>query len=589
MWVYGSMNIPVIKKTKTAAITVHRFLTRKRLHWVVYGILLVCALSIIAQLTYPSDRALPNAKIDALQVGGLDRKTIIDALQNAYGDAELMLQIPGKKPEQVKLSQTGAVLNYSDSVNKVLDYQLWQRLIPFSFVFKMADSRETTRYIDNEVFTDFSEMVLAKCATPAENAAIEIKGGVVNLRSSKDGQACGGDTLRTSLLASTLSDKTLTPMTVPIKPTLTDDQVDSQFIRAKQIIDRGVTLGSPVEQWQVPRETVASWLTVAKGPHTLELTLNDDAVKKYLNEYRGKSYAAPGQVTIHLLDGVEVRREGASAGGQGINTDVTLQRIRNGLLGAKVAPIIWTELAVLPSVVTYERQYSASDAGMQALIEQWDRDNAGRYGIVVRDLSGRGLNAALNADRDFLTASTYKQFLAYAVMHKIEAGQMSFDAGTSTGLTVRGCIDEMILHSTNPCAVALMGQADWGWVHEFIRGQFPSTSLNNGANSDNEKHSTVRDEVTFQTRLNAGSLQMNADNHAYLLGLLKRQVYRSGIPRGVPGVTVANKVGFYNGYKHDIGIIYGPKGAYQLGIMSYGGSDGRFADLSRRVAELMNR
>jgi len=126
-------------------------------------------------------------------------------------------------------------------------------------------------------------------------------------------------------------------------------------------------------------------------------------------------------------------------------------------------------------------------------------------------------------------------------------------------------------------------------VHNFIRGQFPSTIIDNGVSSDGDKHSTVRDEVTFQTRLNAGTLEINGDNHAYLLNLLKRQVYRGGIPVGVPGVTVANKVGFYNGYKHDIAVIYGPKGTYQLGIMSYGGADWRFADLSRKVAEIMNR
>ena len=578
----------MIKKTKRAAIKTHQWLTEKRIHWLVYGILLACAVSIIVQLVYPAGRALPNAHIDGIQVGGFDRKTTIDALQNTYADSEISLQIPGKKPEKIRLPTTGIVLNYTDSANKTLDYQLWQRLIPFSFVYSMGKTYESTRYIDNEVFSEFAVKVAEKCVSTPVNAAIEIKNGQVSLRSAKDGQKCDAKKLQTSLLANTLDDTTLKAPVTPIEPALSNDTVKTQFTHAKQVVDGGVTLGSPAEQWKVPREVVAGWLTVVSENNTLKLTINSEAVKKYLNEYQGKTHIQPGQTTAHLLDGVEVRRE-TGAAGQGIDTDVTVKRITDGLLAAKVPDVIWTQLAVLPSVVVYDRQYSQSDAGVQALIEQWDRDNAGRYGILVRDLSGRGLNAALNADRDFITASTYKQFLAYAVMHKIEVGQMSFDAGTSTGLSVRGCIDEMILHSTNPCATALMEMADWGYVNDYIHGQFPSTILNNGASSDNEKHSTVRDEITFQTRLNAGTLEMNGDNHAYLLGLLKRQIYRGGIPRGVPGVTVANKVGFYNGYKHDIAIIYGPRGTYQLGIMSYGGADWRFEDLSRRVAELMNR
>jgi hypothetical protein len=69
-----------------------------------------------------------------------------------------------------------------------------------------------------------------------------------------------------------------------------------------------------------------------------------------------------------------------------------------------------------------------------------------------------------------------------------------------------------------------------------------------------------------------------------LLGYLKRQVWRGGLPSGVPkGVTVADKVGLYDGWVHDVGIIYGPKSTFIVGIMSKGGSDPAFADLARRM------
>jgi len=579
----------VITKTKNAAIKTHRFLTEKRIHWLVYGVLILYSVNLSIQFFYPGDRITPFSRIDGIEVGGRDYTAAVNILREKYDNARLQLQVPNAKPKQVELVKTGFVPEYAQAVGQAIDYPIWQRFIPFSLAHRMLFYRvELPQHIDDIVFNEFANEVATACAREAENAAIEIQDGQVRLRPAKDGQKCEADKLRKNLQSLKLTDSSLRAPTTAIRPQLTDDKVAAQFTQAKAIVEHDITLGSPAERWKVPREIVASWLTVTSSDHEIKLAINADAVKKYLAEYRGKTYIAPGQTTVHVLDGLEVSRNTALAG-QGIDTEVTSKRIADGLLSGKIPDVIWTQLAVLPPSVVYDRQYTQTNAGLQALIEQWDRDNAGRYGILVRDLSGRGLNAELNADRDFVTASTYKQFLAYAVMHKIEAGEMSFDDGTSTGLTVRACIDEMILHSTNPCAIALQNQAGWSYVHNFIRGQFPSTILDNGASSDGDKHSTVRDEVTFQTRLNAGSLEMSDSNHAYLLDLLKRQVYRGGIPVGVPGVTVANKVGFYNGYKHDIAIIYGPRGTYQLGIMSYGGADWRFADLSRRVAELMNR
>lgn len=579
----------MIRKTKKAAIKTHQWLTAKRIHWLVYGVAVVWVASVFSQLVFPSDYTLPGARIDQLSVGNQQRMQLIETLHTSYDSTQISLDIPGQKPQQVSLGSTGYVPKYNEAADSVLDYPVWQRFIPFSAVYHLLTHRSyVPQEIDSEVFSEFARRVSEICKKTPQDAAIQIKDGQVSLKPAVAGQQCDNEQLRLQLQAFQLGQTELKVIASEVAPHIPDGQLRTQFMQAKQVVETDIILGSPGEQWKVPRETVAKWLTVTVNGEQVDLSIDREAVKQYLSKYRGKTYIAPGITTVHLLDGLEIRRE-TGVNGQGIDARVTSARIADSLLKPSIPKVIWTQLAVLPAAVSYDRQYSQSNVGLQALIEQWDRDNAGRYGIIVRDLSGRGLNAQLYADRDFVTASTYKQFLAYAVMHKIESGQMSFDDQTSTGLTVRGCIDEMILHSTNPCAVALQDKAGWSYVHSFIRGQFPSTSLDNGASADDEKHSTVRDEVTFQTRLNAGTLQMNAGNHAYLLGLLKRQVYRGGIPAGVPGVTVANKVGFYDGYKHDIAIIYGPKGAYQLGVMSYGGADWRFADLSRRVSQLMNR
>ena len=60
---------------------------------------------------------------------------------------------------------------------------------------------------------------------------------------------------------------------------------------------------------------------------------------------------------------------------------------------------------------------------------------------------------------------------------------------------------------------------------------------------------------------------MNSSDTDRLLGLMKRQKYRDGIPAGT-GLPVADKVGFVDDVIHDAGIVYSPKGTYVLVIMT---------------------
>ena len=64
---------------------------------------------------------------------------------------------------------------------------------------------------------------------------------------------------------------------------------------------------------------------------------------------------------------------------------------------------------------------------------------------------------------------------------------------------------------------------------------------------------------------------------------MKENVYVSGIPTGVPGATVADKVGFMDGLLHDAAIIYSTKGDYVLIIMTNGSSWGNIAALAKEI------
>ncbi len=78
----------------------------------------------------------------------------------------------------------------------------------------------------------------------------------------------------------------------------------------------------------------------------------------------------------------------------------------------------------------------------------------------------------------------------------------------------------------------------------------------------------------------------SVDNANRLLGLMKQQIYRSGIPKGSSGV-VADKVGFLWAYLNDAAIVYHPKGTYVLVIMTNNQSWSKIAQITTKIEDIM--
>ena len=554
------------------------------------SVLLGLVLVVLVQLLYPTGKALPYTRMGSHQVGNQTYRQVAETLRTYYSDVRFSIAVAGKPAFETTTSEAGIVPAYRDSAKAATDYTLKARLVPFSFVYKMLKPRQVAYEIDRNNFESFYEKFAPYCQVVPKDAALVFAGGNVKIDAAKNGQQCDKNKFLASLVSLSLRPDKIT-MTAPVTvlpPRTTDKDIEAQFTSAQATIHAGLTIKSPRDSWTIPPETVASWMTTSEANGKVALDVKLDAVKAYLETLRGALYVEPGTTRVVYHDGIEQSRT-IGTKGQGIDLDVSAQRVKSVLLGPPTENrVAWVQLSVLEPKVVTDWTYSSSQAGLQALLEQWDRSHPARYGLIVRDLSGKGFNAELNPDRDFVTASTFKMFLAYAVLHKVETGELKMDSVTDMGLTAQACIEEMILHSTNACALSLFNLAGWGYVHDFIRGQFPSTSLMNSANADDEKHTTVRDESSFFIKLNAGQL-MNAEHTRYLTDLFKHQVYRGGIPAGVPGVTVADKVGFYNGYKHDVGLVYAARGTYVLGYMSLGGNNAEIADLSRQVYALLSR
>lgn len=89
-------------------------------------------------------------------------------------------------------------------------------------------------------------------------------------------------------------------------------------------------------------------------------------------------------------------------------------------------------LASIPANLSYDRSYSKTPAGLQALVNDLVKDK-GDFAISVRKLGDSGVHAG--GDKQYETASTYKLFVAYSVLKRIDGGQMNWGQTTSGGQT----------------------------------------------------------------------------------------------------------------------------------------------------------
>jgi beta-lactamase class A len=97
--------------------------------------------------------------------------------------------------------------------------------------------------------------------------------------------------------------------------------------------------------------------------------------------------------------------------------------------------------------------------------------------------------------------------------------------------------------------------------------------------SSNDMRTSADDLAMLLAKIYRGEV-FNEANRARLLDDMKTQVYRQGIPAGIPDATVADKVGFLDGMLHDAAIVYGEKGDYILVIMTDGLSWAYIAELA---------
>ncbi|HSX16046.1 MAG TPA: serine hydrolase [Candidatus Saccharimonadales bacterium] len=234
-----------------------------------------------------------------------------------------------------------------------------------------------------------------------------------------------------------------------------------------------------------------------------------------------------------------------------------------------------------------------ADAGLQQVISRWVASQPSGASVMVRELDGQARYAGSNAGISMVTASTYKLYIAYAVLHDIEANRFTMMTKLPGGQTVKDALKQMITVSDNDAGKALGTLVGWQHADQLAAEVGANhTDLDNYSATgvvDEDKRTTASDLTDLLDQLQAGKL-LSPLHTQLVLNLMKKQVWRERVPAGVPdGVAVADKPGWLPGTQNDAAIVYGPKSTYALVIMTNGDTTKPLANLSERVYDYLEQ
>lgn len=545
------------------------------------------ALLLLVQLFYPGDKMPLFATVDGIDVSGWSKKDVVRRLDSLSASQPITValgamngQFDNPKPDEIGLRVS------NEARIEATNYPWYLRIIPTSLVWfgPLQSEKAPTYKVDRSKTQAYVTAKLGQdCRIPATDATLKMSNDKLVTVPAKAGGTCAVDQA-VGAIASVrpLVDKPATARISlnVIAPTVGDNEAKKVADKLNAATKNGVVVNAAGKPQTIGQKDILSWLTFKTSNNELAFEFDSTKAAPYFAKNITPSVTKPAGVTkVTTLDFTETsRNEGAT--GQTLALDKTLADIMDVLNGKKKSAT--AAVTVLPARVDYARSYTKTSTGIAALLKNYDDDNAGVFGVAFAELGGQGLNAQYNAGRQFVTASTYKLFVALSTLKRVDAGQMSWgDANIASGRDLSTCFDDMIVKSDNACAEALIKKIG----AKDLNADIKSIGLTNTAFKSDNNVTTAADLASYLTQLEKGQLPIKPESRDRLLGDMKRNVYRQGVPAGASGQT-ADKVGFMWGLLHDAAIVYSPKGTYVLAVMSDGSSWANIADLTRKIEEL---
>ncbi|HRN96987.1 MAG TPA: class A beta-lactamase-related serine hydrolase [Candidatus Saccharibacteria bacterium] len=552
------------------------------------GLLVV---SIGSQLIYPSDRMLPFAELDSVQLGGWEKTDAARQLDADYTNLMVPIYFGSNKTpyHSPKLADIGIAVTNTDRINS-MKYPWYLRIVPSSILWAHfitdksggpkvdRDSNKLDEYINKQLGQS--------CDVKPQDASLKMGDNGLELVKSVMGGTCDISTVKQVLSNVTPRLDQGNQVKIPmneIPPAVSDEDALNFADYITKRVGNSVPVTVNIETVRIPAKEILGWMDFATVDGKIDYSFSSDRASKYLNDNLAVKVAVPaGTTTISTYNFTETSRvDGPS--GQALGVTETLASIKAYLDGSIAKANVMT-VPVAPNIV-YNRSYSSTDVGLNALIQQYAESHPGAYGVSMIELGGQNRRAAYNDTRVFTTASTYKLFVAYSTLKRIESGAWHWTDQISDGRDLTKCFDDMIVKSDNNCAKALLLKIGFQTItneaHE-IGATHTSFMGNDGIKT------TPADLAVVLGQLQNGQILNLQSSRDTWINAMKRNVYRQGIPAGINAV-VADKVGFLDALLHDAAIVYSPTGTYVLIIMTDGSSWGNIAELTSQIEALRNQ
>ncbi len=509
-------------------------------------------------------------------------------LEEQHAQNTLILNLEGKNIT-LEAKAAGVSLKTEDTFSAVTEKKGLDRLPLFSVISNLFTDAKPVYAVDQEALAVQLAPFIKDEFVPAQNASVvipvdvnqpivvtpEAEGYELNaaVAAQQAAQAVGRDTFTAKVNKRALY------------PEWSAREVEAYMPAIEAARRMTISIESGEKKLSLTGEKLAAMLELDTTGSTLKTTLDNASLQAFLKAEAKLFYEAPVATRVVLQDGVEISRKEGMPGKQ-LDTEVTAALVTGAFEQGlqNLEPVL---IAIQPDSV-FSRTYTNSDKGLYKLIEDFAASHAGSYSVAAVELKGSGNRSAFYAaDKPTVPASTFKVFVAYGILQRIEAGTLSKESATSRG-SVDYCMNRMIIVSDNDCAIAFQDILGWkAFDTKLASDGFTATRLNNWGGGN--KSSTARDEANLLSKLYFSEL-VTADSSSYLFGLMKQQIYRQGIMAGSGGAPVAAKVGFLDGWYHDMGIVYAPKSTYALVIFTTGaGGFSNIRALSQQIYDFYNQ
>lgn len=548
---------------------------KKHLWWIIPLAGVFCL--VIVQIFWPKDWSRPLYKFGD-SIGVFSKDDILGRLQNISSEAKMAFGLNGEV-ERFSFSEIGATIDGEESLARFFEYSFLERLTPFSLFRSGEFGRMKIKFSDLEL-KKFTNEYVAKHNKSPKNATIELSNsGEVIVKDAVDGIEISADSLRASLLSQQKAVDKENYIAVThklLKASRQGSDYTAVKTLAEKLLNRKAIFIHEHKIYTPAKDQVASWISFKESEGGIELVVNDENFKKYIDSINGELEIPAVKTVVNIIDGREVSREAGKSGSR-----VSLQKMKADLEKYLNEEIFYPEfiLEFEPVEPTEQKNYSYTNTqeGLQAKVNEI----GSRYNVRIslKQLNGAGWEANYREKESTPSASTYKLYVALKLFDEMNKGNINWESNI-LGTTTKDCFYQMIVVSTNRCAeewIRMFGRQN---LNNFIHG-LGISGITTFMASDAARTSAL-DLRNVVEGIYSGRLA-SGNNRDTLLHFMDIQKYPYGIPKGTKG-RVFDKVGFLWDYVHDTGIVEHPRGTYVVAIMTKG--SGGYATIAQITREL---